>query len=123
MRFMIAIAIAVIPCVANAAPVYLKCQLAPGAKGGFGGEDEATKAPMDVTLNEEAGTVTYLFPAIDRAFTVKGVFTVDKVSFSGFTIDRTNLAFQRDMGHLQAPGRAPIIDHGKCALADVKRAF
>ncbi|MBK9009419.1 hypothetical protein [Novosphingobium sp.] len=67
--------------------------------------------------------MTYTFPTIGRAFTVPGVFTADKVTFRGFTIDRTNLAFQRDMSHLQAPGRAPIIDRGRCTFAEVKRAF
>jgi len=107
----------------EAAPVYLKCQLDPGAQGGAGGRDMATQAPMDVTLNEEAGTVTYSFPQIGRAFTVRGVFTADKVSFNGFTVDRTNFAFQRDMSDLQASGRVPIIDHGRCTLVEVKRAF
>ena len=116
MKAIVAITMALFPCAANAAPVYLKCQLDPGV-------GVATKTLMDVTLNEEAGTVTYSFSDIGRAFTVKGVFIVDKVSFNGFTVDRTNFAFQRDMSALQAPGRAPIIDHGRCALAEVKRAF
>ena len=123
MRVIIAIAVAFTPSLANAAPVYLRCQLDPGAKGGVGGQDLAMEAPMDVTLNEDAGTVTYVLPKIGRAFTVPGVFTAEKVSFNGFTVDRTNFAFQRDMSELQAPGRAPIIDHGRCELAEAKRAF
>lgn len=123
MRIIIAIAVAFTPSLANAAPVYLKCQLDQGAKGGAGGRDLAMEAPMDVSLNEDAGTVTYTLPKIGRAFTVRGVFTADKVSFNGFTVDRTNFAFQRDMSELQAPGREPIIDHGQCALAEVRRSF
>lgn len=108
---------------AQAAPVYLKCQLDQGAQGGAGARDLAMQAPIDVTLNEDTATVTYSFPQIGRAFTVRGVFTADKVSFNGFTVDRTNLAFQRDMSDLQVPGRAPIIDRGECTLVHVKRAF
>lgn len=59
-----ALALAFVPCSAFATPVYLKCQLDPGAKGGVGGEDLLVKAPMDVTLNEAAGTVTYVFSAV-----------------------------------------------------------
>jgi len=113
-RFIIAIAMAAVPSAANAAPIYLKCQLE---------QDVGKQAPWDVTLNEEAGTVTYSFPELGRAYTVPGVFTVDKVTFRGFAIDRTNFAFQRDLSSLQAPGRAPIIDYGRCALAEVRRAF
>ena len=123
MKFVVALMLALIPSSAYAAPVYLKCQLEPGGAGGAGGEDQAAKAPMDVTLNEESGTVTYLFPETREAFTVRGTFTVDKVTFRGFTIDRTNLQFQRDLSDLQAPGRPPIIDRGRCWLVDVKRAF
>lgn len=123
MKYFAAAALALVPCSAYAAPVYLKCQLDPGAQGGAGGEDLLVKAPMEVTLNEDAGMVTYTLPTIGRAFTVPGAFTADKVSFRSFTIDRTNLAFQRDMSHLQAPGRAPIIDRGRCTLVEVKRAF
>lgn len=77
---------------------------------------------MNVTLNEESESVTYSFPDIERAFTVHGVFAADHVTFNGFTIDRTNLAFQRDMSDLQVSG-PPIIDRGKCTLVQVKRAF
>lgn len=118
-----ALTLAFVPHSAGATPVYLKCQLDRGAVGGAGGEDLAAQAPMDVTLNEGAGTVTYTFPQIGRAYTVRGAFTVDRVTFNGFTIDRTNLAFTRDMSALQAPGRAPIVDRGRCSLAEVKRAF
>ena len=118
-----ACALALIPHSAHATPVYLKCQLDPGATGGAGGQDLAAQAPMDVTLNEEAGTVTYTFPQIGRAYTVRGVFTVDRVTFNGFTIDRTNLAFTRDISASQAPGRAPVVDRGRCTLAQVERAF
>lgn len=123
MKLMVAMAALLFPCAAHAAPVYLKCQLDPGAQGGAGGEDLLIKSPMDVTLNEDAGTVTYVLPEIGRAYTVRGVFTADKVEFNGFTINRTNLAFQRDMSELQAPGRPPIVDHGRCVLTEVKRAF
>jgi hypothetical protein len=51
------------------------------------------------------------------------VFTADKVSFSGFTVDRTNFAFLRDMSDLQVPGSPPIVDRGKCAIVHVNRAF
>lgn len=123
MKYAAMFALALMPCSASAAPVYLKCQLDQGGPGGAGGDDQAAKAPMDITLNEEAGTVTYVFSQIGQAFTVRGVFTVDKVTFRGFTVDRTNLQFQRDLSDLQAPGRTPIIDRGRCTLAEVKRAF
>ncbi|SEQ69499.1 hypothetical protein [Sphingobium sp. YR768] len=54
MKLLVTLAIALVPCSAYAAPVYLSCQLDQGAKGGVGGEDFATKAPMKVTLNEDA---------------------------------------------------------------------
>jgi len=117
-----AIVLALFSSAAEAGPVYLKCQLDKGARGGGGARDLAMEAPMDVTLNEEAGTVTYTLPQIGRAFTVTGVFTADKVTFNGFTVDRTNLAFLRDMSDLQVEG-PPIIDHGKCTLVKVNRAF
>ncbi|NIJ34951.1 hypothetical protein [Sphingomonas oligoaromativorans] len=123
MKHVIALALIIIPCAAQAAPIYLKCQLNPGATGGGGGDDLISKAPMDVTLNEEAGTVTYLFPGVGRAYTVRAAFTSDKVTFNGFTVNRTNFVFQRDMSALQAPGRPAIIDEGRCWLAEVKRAF
>jgi hypothetical protein len=110
-----AIALALFSSGAGAAPVYLNCRLDPGAKAG--GDPE-----MNVTLNEDTESVTYSFPSIGRAFTVHGVFAADHVTFNGFTIDRTNLAFQRDMSDLQVSG-PPIIDHGKCTLVQVKRAF
>lgn len=116
MKFIIAVAAAVLSSAASATPVYLKCELDPGP-------GVVTKTAVEVTLNEEAGTVTYRFPAIERSFTVSGVFTADKVRFNSFTIDRTNFAFMRDLGDIQAPGRVPIIDRGRCALAEVKRAF
>lgn len=115
MKHVAALALVCIPCSAYAAPVYLKCQLDQGSKGGAGGQDFATKAPMDVTLNEDAGTVTYVFPEMGRAYTVRGVFTADKVEFNGFAVDRTNLAFQRDT--------LGIVDRGRCALVEVKHAF
>jgi hypothetical protein len=123
LQLAVAAVLAFIPYAANAAPVYLQCQLDPGATGGAGAQDLAMQAPMDVTLNEDAGTVTYTLPKIGRAFTVRGVFTANKVSFNGFTVDRTNFVFQRDMSELQAPGRPPIIDRGRCSLVNVKRAF
>lgn len=115
MKYVVALALALFPCSAYASPVYLKCQLDPGAKGDAGGQDYAAKAPMDVTLNEDAETVTYTFPAMGRAFTAHGVFTAENVTFNGFTVNRTNLAFQR--------ANLGSIDRGRCALVQVKRAF
>jgi hypothetical protein len=116
------ILLALLPATVQASPVYLKCLLDPAGQGRAGSRDLSTE-PMDVALNEEAGSVTYSFPWIDRSFTVRGAFTADKVTFNGFTVDRTDLAFTRDMSDLQAPGRAAIVDRGKCTLVQVKRAF
>ena len=114
MKFVAAIVLAFVPCSAYAAPVYLKCQL----------DQDVGKSPAwDVTLNEDAGTVTYLFPDSGRAYTVRGVFTAEKVTFNGFTVDRTNFGFERDMSGLQVSGRPPMIDRGKCTIAVAKRAF
>jgi hypothetical protein len=115
MKYVAALVFAFASCSAHAAPIYLRCQLDPSAKGAGGAEDLVAKAPMEVTLNEEAGTVTYTFPEVGRAYTVHGVFTADKVEFNGFAIDRTNFLFQRDT--------FGIIDHGRCMLVEVKRAF
>lgn len=106
--------LAIVPHAALAAPVYLKCQL---------DQDAGKKPAWDVTLNEDEGMVTYSFPELGRAFTVRGVFTVNRVTFNGFTIDRTNLAFKRDLSSIQAPGRPPVIDVGKCTLVAIERAF
>lgn len=114
MKYVVALALAVWPCSAFAAPVYLKCQLDPNAKG-VRADDQAAKAPMDVTLNEDEGTVTYKFTASGRSYTVRGAFTVDKVEFNGFLINRVNLLFQREFF-----GK---IDSGQCTLAEIKRAF
>lgn len=118
-----AIMLFLLPAAAEATPVYLKCRLNATAQGGAGPGDLLIQAPMDVTLNEDASTVTYSFPQIGRAFTVPGMFTADKVAFNGFTVDRTNLAFQRDMSGLRAPGRTPLIDRGECTLVHASRAF
>lgn len=56
---------------AEAAPVYLKCQL---------DADIGKRGPGSVTLNEDTGMVSYSFPDIDRVFTVRGFFTSDKGS-------------------------------------------
>ncbi|WP_136163530.1 hypothetical protein [Sphingomonas flavalba] len=115
MKHAAALVLALVPCPALAAPVYLKCQLAPGTKGGAGGQDLAASAPMDITLNEDAGTVTYAFPTAARAYTVRGIFTAEQVTFNGFSVDRTNLAFQRST--------FGVVDRGQCTLVEVKRAF
>jgi hypothetical protein len=90
---------------AEAAPVYLHCQF----------NAPVDPAPMDLTLNEESSTVQYVFPDIGYAGVAKAIFTADSVAFNGFTIDRTNLQYTRSM-----PDR---VDHGRCSLVQVKRAF
>lgn len=114
MKYIAAIALALAPCSAIAAPVYLKCQL---------DQDVGKATPWDVTLNEETGTVSFSFPDIRHALTARGIFTADTVTSNGFTFDRTNFGFQRDLSDIQAPGRKPIIDRGRCAIAQTKRAF
>jgi hypothetical protein len=114
MKFAIVIGALLIPSAGLASPTYLKCQL---------DKDIGKASPWEVTLHEEAGRVTYSFPDLGLRFTVQGTFTADKVMFQSFTVDRTNFAFQRDLSHVQAPGRAPIIDKGRCYLAQAKRAF
>jgi len=115
MKFVVAIALAIVPYSASAAPVYLKCQL---------DQDVGKKPAWDVTLNEDSGSVTYVFPDLGRAYTVRGIFTAQSVTFNGFTVDRTNLAFSRDLSDLTVPGATPPpIDHGKCVIVTAKRAF
>lgn len=99
---------------AHAAPVYLKCQL---------DADVGKRGPGSVTLNEDTSMVSYSFPDIDRVFTVRGFFTSDKVTYNGFTIDRSTLSYTRDMGEFAAPGATPQLDHGKCTIEQAKRAF
>ena len=102
-----AILLAISSVSAEAAPVYLHCELDATTQG--------DRAPMDVTLNEETGTVQYAFPNIGYAGSAHAIFAVDSVSFNGFTIDRTNLQYTRStLGD---------VDHGKCSLVQIKRAF
>ncbi|MDB5678386.1 MAG: hypothetical protein JWM94_1388 [Sphingomonas bacterium] len=114
LKYLIALALAFWPCSAFAAPVYLRCHLVPDGKD-VGAGDLANSAPMEVTLNEDVGMVTYKFAASGRAYTARGIFTAGKVQFNGFMIDRTNLSFQRtSLGQ---------VDNGECTLIEIKRAF
>ena len=109
-----AILIATASGAAHAAPVYLKCQL---------DADIGKRGPGSVTLNEDTSMVSYSFPDIDRVFTVRGFFTSDKVTYNGFTIDRSTLSYTRDMSDLTVSGAKPQVDHGKCTIEQAKRAF
>jgi len=113
-RFAI-IAFALFSSAAEAAPVYLTCHLnlTNPVPGDHGGE------PMNVTLNESEGTVTYEFPGIGRTFTGPAAFTAEKVKFGAFTIDRRDLSFARS--DALSEGAPP--DRGTCAIVQVKRAF
>lgn len=62
MKVIIAALVAFTPVVANAEPVHLRCQFDPAI-------NENGRAPMNVTLNENEGTVTWTFDNIERVFT------------------------------------------------------
>jgi len=139
----VGIALALMPVASEAAPVYLTCQLPYGS-----GKSEMHE--MDITLNEDAGTVTFILPKFNLSYTVPGVFTADKVTFhdnkelgatTDYTIDRTNLALRESIlpesampaimaqnptsadAILKEMDRARLVNNGKCALTHVKRAF
>lgn len=129
----IAAAIALTPSVANAEPIYLKCQFDPAL-------DEGRRAPMEVTLIESESTVTWKFANIERVFSSKAAFLAESVAFGsstigketigGFTIDRTNLALHsRKMNIPTTPITAQseftyrFVPVGTCAIVQLKRAF
>jgi hypothetical protein len=127
------ITFALLSSVAEAAPVYLHCQFDPAL-------DENHRAPMDVTLNEAEGTVTWTFANIEQVFSGKAAFLANSVSFGsstiggetigGFTIDRSNLTLQeRKMNVPTTPITAEteftyrFVPVGKCSIVQAKRAF
>jgi hypothetical protein len=104
------------PAAANAAPVYLKCELTTDADGPL---------LMRVQLNEQAGTAAYSFPDNGDSFSVRAIFAPEKVSFGAFVVDRTTLGIQRinngrfDQSVLGLPPR----NYGQCELDNQTRAF
>lgn len=127
------IALALFSTTAEAAPIYLHCEFDPAT-------DENHRAPMDVTLNESESTVTWTFANNEHVFSGKAAFLANSVAFGsstigndtigGFTINRTNLTLsERKMNIPSEPITAQteftyrFAPVGKCALAEVKRAF
>ena len=98
---------------AIAAPVHLSCFLT---------TTSGVKQDWSISLNEEAGTVTYSHPLATA--TEKATFTPDKVLWSkgDFSIDRSTLEFTRDAtfgGLIKSQGA----DHGQCKISTKKRAI
>jgi hypothetical protein len=108
------LALAVFSSAASAVPVMLNCELTQ--------HDGPLK--IDVQLNEEAGTVSWTFPATGHSVTRPAIFTPDHVSFSAFSISRTDLSLQRvnDTVDQEYDHEAPV-SYGKCSLDTRKRAF
>ncbi|HWI89454.1 MAG TPA: hypothetical protein VNS11_09490, partial [Sphingomicrobium sp.] len=71
-----AIALGLISSAAGAAPVYLKCQLDYDSSS-----NKSQTHELDLTLNEDTGTVTISFVGTSLADTVRGAFNADKVTF------------------------------------------
>lgn len=100
---------------AYAAPVFLKCSL---------NNTDNTLLKVDVQLNEEAGTVSYAFPDLGRAYTVRAIFTPTEVSFGSFFVSRTDLSFKRaNGGALSRIANDPSVSYGKCEVNKTTRAF
>ena len=137
MKFIIAALVAFTPVVANAEPVHLRCQFDPAL-------DENRRAPMNVTLNENEGTVTWTFDNVERVFSGKAAFLADSVAFGssticgvkcdtigGFTIDRTNLSLHERKMNVPPPSSIMaqteftyrFVPIGTCAIVQLKRAF
>lgn len=108
------LALAVFSSAASAAPVMLNCELTQ--------HDGPLK--IDVQLNEDAGTVSWSFPATGVSVTRAAIFTPDRVSFGSFSISRTDLTLQRvnDTVDQEYDHEAPV-SYGKCSLDSRKRAF
>lgn len=128
-----AITFALISTTAEAAPVYLNCQFDPAL-------DESHRAPMNVTLSEDEGTVTWQFSNTERVFSGKAAFLSDSVAFGtstigndtigGFSINRTDLTLRdRKMDVPTKPITAQteftyrFVVVGKCDIVSVKRLF
>lgn len=103
------------PAAAQAAPVYLNCTLL---------NTDKTILKVDVQLNEAAGTVSYAFPDLGRAYTVRAIFTPGEVSFNDFYVSRTDLSFKRaNTGDMALIAHDPPYSYGKCKLNKAPRAF
>ena len=101
---------------AAASPVFLRCSLS--------NENNGAAFEVEVQMNEEAGTVSYAFPEVGRAYTVAAVFTTAEVSFNNFTVSRTSLAFKRSNdGDLSKIAGYPPYSYGTCSLDTSPRAF
>ncbi len=116
MRLLAAVALmSVLPTAANAAPVYLSCVVNTQNDGDLA---------VDVQLNEDGGTASYSFPRNGNSFTVRAIFTPDKVSFRGFEISRTDLTIQRiNDGAFNRIRNDPPSDRGRCQIDQRDRAF
>jgi hypothetical protein len=133
MRLIIAAVVAVTPVVANAGPIYLKCEFDPAL-------DKDRRAPMNVTLNENESTVTWTFSNTEPVFSSKAAFLAGSVAFGsskvggetlgGFSIDRTNLTLsERKMDTPSKPITAQteftyrFVPVGACKIVQLERAF
>ena len=133
LKIIIAAMAAFTPVVANAEPVHLKCQFDPAL-------NENSRAPMNITLNENEGTVTWAFDNMQRVFSGRAAFLADSVAFGsstirnetigGFSIDRTNLAIsERKMNVPTGPITAQteftyrFERVGMCEIVQLNRAF
>ncbi|WP_138984501.1 hypothetical protein [Sphingobium yanoikuyae] len=103
----IVVAAALWPSSAIAKPITLKCEL----------DDRGSPLVMDVALDEDAGTASYISARNNMPVKRSAIFLPSTVSFAAFTIDRTSLAITRE----------PISDipsiSGTCSVVEIKRAF
>ena len=102
------------PGLAMSGPVNLKCVL----------DDQGKQVPLEISLNEAIGTVTYGRPDTGSSRTAPGDFLPERVMFGPFTLSRTSMQISRynydsSMRMLGLP-RETV---GKCEILEVKRVF
>lgn len=97
---------------ASAAPVYLTCDF-PNDGGSF---------IVNVTADEQAGTVSLFMPSTNNRQQLTGTFTADRLIFSDrymrYTINRVDLSIVRETPMIRS------VESGQCKVQQPpKRAF
>lgn len=113
MKWIIGIAVFVaVPCAAQAAPIYLKCQI----------DNGEVLTEVQVTADEAMGKVSVFIPYTGKTSNMSAIFRPAEVIFSdrfgSYRIDRRTLVIERSLAIIHS------VDKGKCAVEKaVERAF
>ena len=96
MRIIFAIPLLLAASPAIASPVYLECLI--------------RDTIWNVTVDADAGTLTYIILSTSSTQRPPAFFTADKVYFNGMTIDRVTLSFAHGIGdNVSARGQCRVI--------------